>query len=50
MQLIVVLAVLISAAGYLGLVPEATVFADIPLPLMAGSAITLAMLYVFARA
>lgn len=49
MRLIIVLAVLISAAGYLGLVPEASFIADIPFPLMAGAAVTLAMLYVFAK-
>jgi hypothetical protein len=50
MRLIIVLAVLICAAGYLGLAPEATFIADIPFPLLAGSAVTLAMLYVFAKA
>ena len=49
MHIITVLAVIITTAGYLGLVPEAAAIGELPLPLLAGSIITFSMLYVFAR-
>ena len=49
MQLIIALAILISTAGYLGLVPEAAAIAELPLALVGGSVIMLGVLYVFAR-
>ena len=50
MHLIVVLAVLVSAAAYLDLLPEAASVANVPLSLVAGGIVAAGMLYVLARA
>jgi hypothetical protein len=48
--LLVVFAVLVCAAGYFGLVPEAAMIARIPLALVASGIITAGMIYILSRA
>jgi hypothetical protein len=50
MRVFVVFAVLVSVAGYLGLVPEVAMIGKFPFALVAGGLITAGMIYILSRA
>ena len=49
MYLIIIMAVIVSAAGVFGVLPEYYQIANMPVPLIASSIVTAAMVYVLAR-
>lgn len=50
MRMIIFLAALISAAGYIGLAPGFAVIAGMPMTFAAGAIITISMIYALAKA